>query len=156
MLPGAAQGVGFAPSTPPPPPLGRSGSSLGYRALCSGSEGSILALNTVVPLRPVPLTRALLATLCDLHTWYSPWLAPGRVGAGHFLPRGWGQPLALWTHRIRNHSILRSSNHELIVLSDSANNNTGLQCRTEPGDPMAVGQRHYHERNERKQSSVLH
>lgn len=153
MLPGAAQGVRFAPSTPIPTPT--SGSSPGYRALSSGSEGPILALSTVVPLRPAPLTRALLVTLCDLHTWYSHWLAPRRVGAGHFLPRGWGQPLTLWTHRIQNHSILRSSNHELIALSESANHNTGLQCRTEPGDPTAVGQRHHHDRNERKQSSVL-
>lgn len=46
MLPEAAQGVGFAPSTPTSTPT--SGSSPGYRALSSGSEGSILALSTLL------------------------------------------------------------------------------------------------------------
>ena len=51
-LPGAAQKVGFAHPPPTPTPrLGRSGSYPGHRALCFGSEGSILALSTVVPLR---------------------------------------------------------------------------------------------------------
>lgn len=59
--------------------------------------------------KAAPLTRALLATFCDLQ----PGTAPGgtKEGGGHFLPRGWTQRhIAINSTDIQN---LESQKHQI-------------------------------------------